>query len=59
MKRDENPPLATMSWPDPIYIRRVIDVLRELGDYKGGGRLSSIFKLKTVESSAGKLFIFS
>ena len=40
MKRDENPPLATMSWPDPIYIRRVIDVLRELGDYKGGGRLS-------------------
>ena len=31
-----------MAWPDPDYIRRVIEALRELGDYKGraggGGR---------------------
>ena len=41
MKRDENPPVATMSWPDPTFISRVIDALRELGNYKGG-RLSSV-----------------
>ena len=37
VRRDENPPVAaTMAWPDPDYIRRVIEALRELGDYKGG-----------------------
>ena len=39
VRRDENPPVAaTMAWPDPDYIRRVIEALRDLGDYKGGAR---------------------